>query len=68
MALHLDWLSEFCQNPCDLSTHVIHFDQCQEHGDLILEDLETVGGPMSHLRRKYGVTLFVENPEVHGEI
>ena len=51
-----------------MSTHVIHFYQCQEHGDLILEDLETVGSPMSRLCRKFAVTLFVENLEVHGEI
>ena len=48
--------------------HVIHTYQCQECTDLILEDLETLGSHMSHLDRKFGLTQFVQKPEVLGKI
>ena len=35
-----------------LSTDAIHTYHCQEHADLILEDLETLGSHMSHLDKK----------------
>ena len=50
-----------------LSTHV-HPYQCQEDSDLVVESLETLDIHMSHLHRKFGVTQFVQDPEVLGEI
>ena len=56
------------EKPCDLSTHVINTYQCQEHTDLILEDLVTMGSHMSHFDREFGLTQFVQKPEVLGKL
>ena len=46
----------------------MHTYQSKDHADLIMEALGSLGSHMSHLHRKFGVTQFVQDPEVLGGI